>query len=176
MMNLMESSLPPAEEILEERERNTMKLVRICVTDLPITSVTTTLFVSTERIEPFPLTGALYTIDDDRVRGYIPTKSLLMAADSHDQYYGDVELEMVFFCSPSLPDQVRPFGTGKTHVLFFRVTPDMVIEYDINLRILIDQQVVSSTGEVYYIVVFGDKQYNDIVITQDPGEVVAVEK
>lgn len=162
---IMDTSLPPPEEILEERERNTMTLRRICVTDMPSTVVQTTLFrkVAGDQ-EPRPLFAMLYTIDDDLVRGYIPTKSLL---------YSGV-LEMVFFVSPSLPAQVRPFGDGKTHVLMFSVDVTTEVSYDIEKRILLDQQVDASMGEVYYIVVFGDKQYDDIVITPDYGDDVAV--
>lgn len=167
----MESSLPLPEEILVQK---TMSIVRINVTDQPYHMAKTTLFISTQRGVRIPLEAPVYVIDDERVRGYIPTKSLIYDYDLIDDTHQNPHLEMVFFTSPSLPDQVRPFAGGKTYVMLFRATLDMVLEYDIEQRILIDQQVVSATGDVYYIIVFGHKQYDDIVITPDHGEDVAV--
>lgn len=151
------TSLPAPEEALADRAHHTMTLRRINVTDLQCTVAKTTLFQQYEfEPSPSPLFANLYTIDSDLVRGYIPTKSLICKG----------HIQMVFFVSPSLPDQVRPFGAGKTHVLVFSVPITCEISYDIEKRILLDQQVDSETGEVIYIVVFGDKQYTDIIIEQ----------
>lgn len=160
-MDMLQTLLPSPEDALEDRTNNTMTLRRITVTALPCKVVQTTLFQQyAGDAFPTPLWADLYTIDDDSVRGYIPTKSLF-GCNNH--------LEMVFFVSPSLPPQVRPFGEGKTHVLVFDVPNECAISYDIEKRILLDQQVNPATGIVYYIVVFGDKQYTDIIIEEQHG-------
>lgn len=157
------TSLPPPEEALEDRIRNTMSIRRVVVTDQPHKMVQTTLSIAWTHQgdrKTIPLESVLYTIDSDDVRGYVPTKSLI----SFDEDQNDINVQMVFFVSPSLPAQVRPFGEGKTHVLLFHVLPYVSVEYDIEKRILIDQQIAD--GQVYYIVVFGDKQYDEIVVKE----------
>lgn len=155
-----ETSLPCPEQVSEAR---TMFIVRVRVTDLPCRLVETTINRSVDggRV---PLVCRLYSIDDDRIRGYIPTKSLLVDKPN-ELFYEPADsgpaLEMIFFTSASLPANVRPYGQGKTHVLTAIIDHNTVIDYDIDARILIDQQVHNNL--VMYIFVFGDLQYDSVI-------------
>ena len=151
-MQEIQPTLTPTILSAEElRAAQTMSIVRVAVTDLAIKIAFTTLNVLRNGIRT-QLVCDMYTLDDDRIRGYLPAKSFC---------FGPSRIELMFYTSPSLPDAARPFESGNTYVLVYECDVDVTVEYDIEHRILVDQQV--SGSKVIYIIIFGDKQYSSLI-------------
>lgn len=100
--------------------------------------------------------GRVYEFDDDRFRGYLPSK-LWKTGNNY---------QMVFYCSNQLPTAARAFGDGKTYVLLFDIVNSnerMTIEYDADMRIFIDQLINDQTNIITYVVLFGDALYDRVI-------------
>lgn len=144
----LQSSMPPSAGV---RAASSLSIRRVLLCD-HLKDTVTTHFTFTLGTFSGRLVGKLYSVDLDAVRGYLPTKILC----AYEQ------LEALYYTNPSLPNAVRPFKEGKTHFLVIpAASVDMVVEYDMELRILIDQVVINNT--IHYVVVFGDEQYHDVV-------------
>lgn len=154
----MKSALPPAEEI---KYHNTMKMVRVKLSDLPSRDVTFKLEgVDAKTGERFSLSAPLHEIDDHIVRGYLPSKVWWRPEDD--------DVHFLFYVQESMPHEVRPFGTGKSYISAMYIGDHCTIEYEVGLHIFIDQ-VQTSEGTLY-VFMFGEKEYKNAVMVSNSTE------
>lgn len=99
-----------------------------------------------------PVETTIYTLTDEKVAGYLPSK--VWWDDKKD------DLCLLYYVSPALPDQARPFGTKPVHCFVIDYDHGDV-EYDPMWRVFIDQ-VKTPTG-MMIVVMFNDDLYKQIV-------------
>jgi hypothetical protein len=143
----LRSTLPPVDDIKEK-----LRIVRIVLSKFPSKTVEMHVEVL-DGDQKRPVYALVTIIDSDAVRGYLPTKL----------FPTNEGVEVLFYTNPKLPDAARPFKQGKTYIALAVVEYNKVIQYDADLRVLIDQ-FVSLDGELVYVFVFGDEQYDSIVM------------
>lgn len=102
----------------------------------------------------------VYKVEDPRIDGQLPSKAF---------FTGDGQLVLTFYCSLSLPNRARPFAGGPVYVMYFDAWPDLTFEYDGEVRLFIDQIWVEGRG-IVYVVMFGQEQYNEIVLSAPKPE------
>lgn len=144
----METNLPPIEEV---QATQYMQIVRICLNEYVQEHVTTKLYSVIDGKPAKQIETSLIEIDDDRIRGYIPSK-IFVVGDS---------IQLLFYTSPSLPDGARPFGKGKTYVVLYFPRPDEVVEYDVDTRVLVDQLIIRD--RLAYVFLFEEKKYKEMI-------------
>lgn len=160
----MESNLPNFEEMVAQ---HTVRIERLRLGDM--TSSPRTLKLNTvtagSSIEQ-PITVELYELNDDRVRGYLPSKVWYRdpGYDVDERCYGD-HINMVFYTSGAFPDIAKPFGTGKAWMCVVPIDDYTTVTYPVGTRIFIDQ--IQTPTVTLYTFVFGEDAYDDIVIS-DP--------
>lgn len=154
-MNNLTSNMPSASEAEEVRREQVMRIERVVVTDMPSTRVRLNIDTVTRNGEGVrkPVVCNMWTIDLDRVRGYLPSKVW------YDQ---DRQLHAVFYCSSALPTAVRAFGDGPTYVCAFQINEWTTVEYGVDMRLFIDQ-VQMPGGDTWYVMMFGEKESGMIV-------------
>lgn len=145
------SNLPPAAEI---REAIRIRIEQVEVNRFPssIEHVAFDQILQGVTLETF---APVYKIEDPRIDGQLPSKAFFNAKD---------ELILTFYCSSSLPNRARPFAGGPVYVMWFNVTSGVTVEYDGEVRLFIDQ-VQTTDGTIRYIVMFGQDQYDQVVIS-----------
>ena len=151
----MKSALPPIEEV---KAHNTMKMVRVRLSELPYHSGTFKFDgVDKESGVRFPLIAPIYEIGDHIARGYLPSKAWWRSEDD--------DVHFLFYVQESMPPETRPFGTGKSYISAMYIGEDTVIEYEVGLHIFIDQ-VQTQTGTLY-VFMFGEKEYKNVVMDSE---------
>lgn len=155
----MKSALPPIEEI---KKHNTMKMVRVKLSNLPSREVTFTIEgVNEESGEHFPIVVPLHEIDDHIARGYLPSKVWWRPEDD--------DVHFLFYVQESMPLETRPFGTGKSYIAAMYVSDSCTLEYEVGLRIFIDQ--VQTSNGTLYVFMFGEDEYKNVVVRQDHTDI-----
>lgn len=146
------SNLPDPDEIRREIR---MTIKQVIVADNPYETVRIAFdeVVGEDRV---PSLVKLYKLEDADIVGYLPSKALI-------NEWGD--LVLIFYVSPSLPDRARPFAGGPVYVCVLDVDHRTPIEYDGELRCFVDQ--ISSEHGIKYVIMFGEKQYDQIVIKDE---------
>ncbi|TFG98712.1 hypothetical protein E4H12_05285 [Candidatus Thorarchaeota archaeon] len=155
MTEEQKSVLPPIEEV---REASTMKVVTVNTKQFEKTLVETALRAIHPDGTSDPLIANIMTIADERVKGFMPSK---VWADLHPQHNWTGDFNVLYYVNPILPQAVKPFQDN-TYLLYFHHNPNDVIEYDINLRIFMDQ-VPTHKGNVF-VIMFGDETAGEIVV------------
>ncbi len=151
----MKSALPPIEEI---KAHNTMKMVRVKLSDLPSHNGTFKFDgVDQESGVRFPLIAPIYEIDDHIVRGFLPSKVWWRPEDD--------DVHFLFYVQGNMSHDARPFGTGKSYISAMYIGDRCTIEYEVGLHIFIDQ-VQTSTGTLY-VFMFGEKEYKNAVMDSE---------
>lgn len=140
--------MPPVDVV---RAQHTMKMERIIVQNFPFEKRETLVDIISRSGTSTRAIVNLYNVDDDRTRGYLPSKVWKV----------DGSTEMVFYCTPSLPAGARPFGEGPMYVFELLVGSQVTVEYDVEARLFVDQ-VVTPNG-VWYVFVFGEDQLGKII-------------
>lgn len=150
------SNLPPAAEI---REAIRIRIEQVVVNNHPCSTehVAFDRITGGERCATYTL---VYRVEDARVDGQLPSKAFFNGTD---------ELILTFYCSPSLPNRARPFAGGPVYVMWFNVPTGTTIEYDGEVRLFIDQ-VQAADGMIRYIVMFGQEQYDQVVLSAPKRE------
>jgi hypothetical protein len=145
------SNLPPAAEI---REAIRIRIEQVIVNQHPweLEHVAFDQIVNGATLDTYT---PVYKVEDTRIDGQLPSKAFFNAND---------ELILTFYCSPSLPNRARPFAGGPVYVMWFNVPTGTTIEYDGEVRLFIDQ-VQGSDHTIRYIVMFGQEQYEQIVLS-----------
>ena len=149
-----QSGLPPLEDI---REEQTMRIYTITTDKFERIQVETTLMVSHPDKAPRPLVATVIMIDDDRVKEYMPSKVWATASPFDRPVF-----KVLYYINTSLPQAVKPFKDN-TYLMYFIPDDDEVIEYDVNVRMFMDQVAVPGHGMVY-VLMFGNESYDDIVV------------
>lgn len=151
----MKSALPPIEET---KAHNTMKMVRVKLSELPSHNGTFKLdAVDEDSGVRTPLVAPIYEIGDHLARGYLPSKVWWRPEDD--------DVHFLFYVQESMPYESRPFGTGKSYISAMYVGDRCTIEYEVGLHIFIDQ-VQTSTGTLY-VFMFGEKEYTNTVLESE---------
>lgn len=158
-MTGMQTSLPSFEAT---QQSSFVKLERVILSNNKWMSAP----LNMERVSDgkrYPVTAPVYEIDEDRVRGLPPMRT----------WYGrhDDEVHMLFLVTPMLPNAQRPFGNGKTYIATVFVGPEDTIEYEVGLPIGID--LIHTAEGTYYAFIFGEKDYNNVVLPANDEERVA---
>lgn len=149
-----ESSLPSPEEV---RAHNTMRMIRVRLTDLPYENVVTKLDCAFEGIEArMPMLLMLHEVDDHPVRGFLPSKVWWRKEDN--------DLHFLFYVQPNMPAEARPFGTGKSYIGATYIDPTCTVEYEVGLRVFIDQ--VQTDEGTLYVFMFGENEYDNVVASR----------
>lgn len=147
----METSLMSVEEA---RNIYNMRIEGIVLNDYWTESdVESSFDVQTLTGDVTPAMFKLYKVDEDRVRGYMPSKIL------YDPMLDS--LVCTFYCNDTLPDRVRPFGTDAMYIAEY--TPSSVTDtlmYNIEYRLFVDQ-VMTPSG-IKYVFVFGQQTYEQV--------------
>lgn len=159
----MKSAMPPAEEI---KFLNTMKMVRMKLSDVPARDVTFKFEgVNESTGERFSISAPLHVIDDHVVQGYLPSKVWWRPEDD--------DVHFLFYVQESMPLTSRPFGTGKSYISAIYIGDTTTIEYEVGLHIFIDQ--VQTSAGTLYVFMFGEKEYKNVVMTNPTETLVDVE-
>ena len=160
----MKSVLPPAEEI---KFHNTMKMVRVKLSDLPSREVTFKMEgVNTKSGERFSLCAPLHEIGDQHIaQGYLPSKVWWRPEDD--------DVHFLFYVQESMPHEARPFGTGKSYISAMYIGDNTTVEYEVGLHIFIDQ--VQTPDGTLYVFMFGEKEYKNTVMADPQEELLDVD-
>jgi hypothetical protein len=145
------SNLPPAAEI---REAIRLRIEQVLVNDHPSTTETVA-FDKVVNGQLHETRAHVYKVEDSRIDGQLPSKA----------FFTSDGLVLTFYCSSSLPNRARPFAGGPVYVMWFDVGPTETYEYDGEVRMFIDQVHVPGRG-VVYVVMFGQEQYDQIVLKE----------
>lgn len=148
------SGMPPIEEV---REANTMKIITVNTYHFEQTLVETALRTVHPDGTSDPLIANIMTISDERVKGFMPSKVWTNPKES----IGLPPFNILYYVNSALPQAVKPFKDN-TYLMYFRPKPEDVIEYDINLRIFMDQ-IQTNMGTVF-VAMFGDEVAGEIVV------------
>lgn len=95
----------------------------------------------------------VYTIDDPELTGLMPSRAWFDPTEG---------LMLAFYTSSTIPIQGRPFGDGPTYVTIVEPNPSQVLEYDMNVRLFIDQ--IPSSNGIAFVILFGQQQYDQLII------------
>lgn len=145
-----QSGLPPVEEV---RSAISIRVVSVPLSECEvIPDVETTIQVITKDGEK-PLVTNVYVITTPEVGQYLPSKVW------HDENDGFM---MLYYISPSLPAQARPFGKGKAYAIVTPLHHSAVLEYRADVRLLVDQIVTPSGTHHFFI--FGEDSYKDLIV------------
>ena len=147
------SSLPPPEEVYANL---CIKIINLPLHRCPsVEGVETTLNITSVLDGTTkPVITTLYTIDDKVVGEYLPSRVWFAGEDG---------VTLLYYVSPSLPNQVRPFKDGKSYALVIPMDNIMdTVDYNAELRLLIDQ--VETPSGISYVLMFADDVYDKIVI------------
>lgn len=149
-MEQEKSSLPPLEEIIEQAS---MKIVTIKISAFPSELWETNVYKQAGGGRRVPLVARVYEVDDRavEVQGYLPSKIWY-----DDGLYG------LFYVNETLPKAARPFK-GKLYVMYTYIDPNVVLDYDANIRVLIDQ-VLMQDGKMAHLFVFGEEQATSLLV------------
>jgi hypothetical protein len=146
----------------QQHALHTMQIVRLDVTLFKRTKVSTHFDIVSDKYEPERnVQVQLFTVDDPRVRGYLPSKVWV-----HDDPQSEIgpRIEMSFYVNPTLPAAAKPFGDGPMYVFALQSDTEEVVEYDVQTRIFIDH-ILGTDGNIWYVFCFGQAQYDQIVVT-----------
>lgn len=146
--------LPPPEKV---RAQQVMKMVCIKLSDQPHHKVDLNITAIIDG-QPTPVSALLCQITDPSVAGHLPSKV----------WCRDDEIYLLFYASESIPEDQRPFGSGRSFVAALGVRHGVTIEYDLGTRMYNDQ-VQTEAGTVY-LFMFGDDSYDKLVV-QKAGDV-----
>lgn len=145
------SNLPPAAEI---REAIRIRIEQVVVEHYPST-IETVAFDQIVDGQTHETKVRVFKIEDPRIDGQLPSKV----------FFTDEGLTVLtFYCSSSLPNRAKPFAGGPVYLFTLDVNSDTTIEYDGEVRMFIDQVHVPDRG-VVYVVMFGQEQFNQIVLS-----------
>jgi hypothetical protein len=147
----MNSNLASA--ALQEKEAATMTIRQLHVADYQSKTVTTTIRNVLNEDKDSQVTVKLFTIECEDIDGYLPSK---VWADESGQF------NLLFYCTPSLPAGARPFQGGPIYFMAFPVGLGEVIEYDVSLRVFVDQVIINH--HCWYVFMFGQDQYDKVVV------------
>ena len=154
------SRLPPLEKV---RELNTMKIITVNTKMFESRIVETALTLTNTLSEgPYsrPLVATLYKINDERVKGFIPTKVWVDVEDVTPYF------NVLYYCTPTLPQAATPFK-GDTYLMYFMPSEGDVVEYDFNIRFFMDQvPSIKHKGAVWFVAIFGDEVYDDLIVKE----------
>lgn len=156
-MTELQSVLPPAEDV----EQQTITILPVTLGRFQHKEVETRFTITnTSKHTTRPLIATVYRMDDERIVGYIPSKTWWNRADG--------ELCFLYYTSPTLPAAARPFGSKPCYA-FTRIInhEDEVIDYPIEARILIDQVLI--VDRMYYVFLFADEQARNVMATTWEG-------
>jgi hypothetical protein len=142
-MEELKSSLP-FDEVKEALRQNTVTITSVSLSDYKMRKVLTNIDRGDE-----PLSVSLYTMDNEKVRGYMPSK-----------VWWDGGINMLYYTSPTMPVAARPFGDAPVYCFTTSLT-GQDITYDANWRVFIDQ-IITPTG-VLLMVMFDEETYRDII-------------
>ena len=149
---ITQTLLPPPSEVYDS--------LCVKIINLPLThnktenNVTTTLNIKSNTDgSTTPVVATLYTIADDIVGEYLPSRVWFSSE------YG---VTLLYYVSSTLPSQVRPFKNGKSYVLVIPIDDILdVVDYDADLRLLIDQ--VETPSGISYVIMFADDVYEKLI-------------
>ena len=164
-MTEQQSILPSVEEV---REEQTMKIITVSTLGLERERVKTTLTRTNKSLEisSVPIFTTLIRIDDEQVKEYMPSK--VWCDDSLDiEDMGARNFNILFYVNSTMPKIVRPFKTN-TYFMYFVPERGDIIEYDVNIRLFMDQVHTKHAGLIY-VVMFGEDEYAQIV---DKGQII----
>lgn len=99
----------------------------------------------------------LYTVTEPRTTGYLPSKVWIEQATGN--------MEMMFYCNPTLPAGARPFGDGPMYVWKVAVGSDITVEYDVEARVFVDQVLWRET--VWYVFVCGEQHLGKLIAPKE---------
>jgi len=148
-MTELKSSLPFEEvkqQMEEEKRLNTMTIKTVSVSQCKSRRVRLEM-----EADGVPLDVALYEIDNEKVLGYLPSKVF---------WHNDDGLRLLYYVSPALPDQARPFGEKPVYC-FYTMLDNANFTYDANLRVFLDQ--IPTPAGYILVCMFNEDQYKHIV-------------
>lgn len=100
--------------------------------------------------------GWLSVLDEDSVRGYLPSKIW--------HYSYDDLFRLSYYTNDGLNNNVRPFGNGKTYALVLHPDDGEVYYYPIEWRVFIEHVVCpSAPAGIAYVFLFGEDLYDQII-------------
>lgn len=157
------SGMPPIEEI---REAQTMRIYTVNTSPFERKIVETTLIAANPNKvhKRRPIVATLIKLEDDRVKEYMPSKVWGNPVTSTAFSQSPTNFDVLFYVNASMPQTVRPFKEN-TYLLFFVPESEDVIEYDVNLRIFMDQVPVDGLG-MTYVIMFGEETYKELIVAQ----------
>lgn len=148
------SSLPPFEEMHDA--------FHVKITNLQLSKCSklldqhTSIKMKVDNLERDLITD-VYVIDDPMVGEYLPSK--VWNSLTHG-------IMLLYYVSKSLPDGVRAFKNGRSYAIVIEcVDPNVVIEYDASIRLLIDQ-VPTPTG-ISYVIMFADDVIDKLILSAE---------
>lgn len=146
----LSSSMPAVEEIEAHLK---IKMVTVALSDCEVIPDALTTIRLTRNGESADLKTTIYKITTPEVGEYIPSRVW------HDEEDGFM---MLYYICASLPPQVRPFDKGDAYAIVLPKMPkDMVVEYDADVRMLVDQ--IQTSAGMRHFVIFGASSYDRIV-------------
>lgn len=140
----------------EERDLQTIKILNLCLSECTSSSHETNINIRPSRFaaEATNLTATVFKIEDEAVGGYLPTRV----------WHDSTQIVLLYYVSKSLPDTVRPFGKVTYAIVIPMSSTDTIVEYDLSLRVFIDQ-VISPSGEMFYTILFGQEVYDQLIVS-----------
>lgn len=151
----LKSNMPSAGEAEQMRLEQVMRIELVVVTDgeADVVELNIDTVLGNGAGARKPVVCNMWTIDEDRVRGYLPSKVWW----DHQR-----RLHAVFYCSSALPAAVRAFGDGPTYVCTVAINEWATVEYSTEMRLFIDQ-VQMPDGGTWYVIMFGENERSKIV-------------
>jgi hypothetical protein len=154
-MNDLKSFLPPVEDV---RNVQVMQIHQLAVNDFPWKRLQTKFNIVDKLGKSKRISAMVYRLDDEATRGYLPTK----------MWYHDGSFRMLYYVSPALPMQARPFKDKPCYMFAIYPKVNEIIEYEASVRVFIDQ-VQNNTIGLGYIFMFGEDDARDILATDWDG-------
>jgi hypothetical protein len=147
------SSLPPAEYI---NDQQSITISNISLGGFPCRQLLTRFGVTnTDSGTSEPLTVNVYRIDNERTRGYIPSKTWWTSEDD--------DIHLLYYTSPTLPPAARPFGDSPCYAFTRSIQMNESIDYPIDTKVLVDQILIS--GHMHYLFLFAEDQMKHVLAT-----------
>lgn len=148
-MTELKSSLPfeeVKEAIAEEKRLNTMTITTVLLDRCKSTRARLNM-----EADGVPLDVVVYEIDNEKVLGYLPSKVW---------WHTDEGLELLYYVSPALPQQARPFGDEPVYC-FYTLMENQSFTYDATWRVFLDQ--VQTPAGTLLVCMFNKDLYEHIV-------------
>lgn len=106
-----------------------------------------------------PLRAGVIKVDNESTLGYIPTKCWYDHANA--------AIVLLYYISSALPNAARPFGNKPCYIYTVKTTDYLVVEYDAETRIFIDQ--VATDEGMMYMFIFGEDDMQKVLTTHWDG-------